>query len=57
MLETKLGRIEKNGECRHFAAVLLPLCCHLHWETKKPPREKWLNHMILKLKFGGPYWT
>ncbi|SFT86095.1 hypothetical protein SAMN05192562_102561 [Kosakonia arachidis] len=26
-------------------------------KTKKPLRVKWLNHMILKLKFGGPCWV
>lgn len=39
------------------AFPLSPFCRHVLTDTKKPPREKWLNLMILKLKFGGPYWT
>ncbi|WP_157834731.1 MULTISPECIES: hypothetical protein [unclassified Serratia (in: enterobacteria)] len=44
-----------EGNCRkkthrHFVAIYIK-------QTKKPLRKKWLNRMILNLKFGGPYWT
>ena len=34
-----------------------PFSLPLKIETKKPLREKWLNYLNLKLKFGGPCWT
>ncbi|UNA05943.1 hypothetical protein PQA67_gp55 [Yersinia phage vB_YenM_56.17] len=34
-----------------------PFYRHRHFNKQKSQLESWLNVLILKLKFGGPYWT
>lgn len=44
-----------NGDAVRF--ICATLLRHSHMNQQKSHLKRWLNYMILKLKFGGPCWV